>query len=353
MIVGVFIKVFSDGSIKEHSQNVLRQALIADISTDPKGSILEVYRMFTDENYLDLTIKRLQENNEYPDVLHYWKNSYKKMKPSGRKTESHAIINKLQVFTQNERPRFTFSQTDNLLKWRKLLDEKAIILANLSMGQNEDEILNFFGTMFTAFISKAIFSRDDIREVERVPHLLILDEFERFVANEGDMKKFLEMARSYGLGLVLAHQSVEQIPKKLLGMIQDNTFSQISLNLGTGSNKEIAPMFPGTTSEDFINLDVYQGFARFKKLHPATFTFSSLAVEDYFKDNGFEEVQKFKKEYKKKYYKHLFTIKDEINKRYSLIEKNVVTDNDNDSEVRKGNATGKLKRRKLDNAEAK
>src|SRR5690606_10642217 len=102
-----------------------------------------------------------------------------------------------------KRPRYTLCQKKNSLDWRKLMDSKSIILVNLSMGQNEPEILTFFGTLFTSFISKATFSRDDTHRDKRVPHFFIIDEFERFIHQAEDMQKFLEMARSYGLGLGL------------------------------------------------------------------------------------------------------------------------------------------------------
>ncbi len=346
MIVSTFVKCFSEGSIKEHSQNVLRKALIAVISTDTEGSLLEVYRMFTDEAYLDLTIERLEEKGEFPDILSYWKNTFKPMKPSARKSECGAILNKLEAITQNERPRYTLSQKENVLNWRELMDKKAIILVNLSMGQNEDEILTFFGTLFTNFISKATFSRDDTHRDERAPHLFILDEFERFVAQDSDMQKFLEMARSYGLGLVLAHQSVEQIPKKLMGMIQDNTFSQIALLMGDRSATTIKDMFPGTTAEDLTSMVEYTGFARFKKLSPKPFTFDSPDMTEYFKSVDWGEVEAWKDSYKRIHYKHLRQVKHDIDQRYSLIEKNQVYDNDSPA-VRKGKASGRLKRKGL------
>lgn len=345
MIVATFVKVFSEGSIKEHSQNVLRQALIAVISTDPEGSLLEVYRMFTDEAYLDLTIDRMQKNPEYPDVLTYWRDTFKKMKPSARKSESGAILNKLQTITQQERPRYTLCQKENVLNWRKLMDEKAIILVNLSMGQNEDEILSFFGTLFTNFISKATFSRDDTRRDDRVPHFFILDEFERFVHQESDMSKFLEMARSYGLGLGLAHQSVKQIPEKLLGMIEDNTFSQISLLIGTKSSEKIKKMFPGVTEEDLTSMEEHTGYARFKKLSPSPFTFRSLNMKEWFKPATEAMVKEWKDRYKKLYYKHVKDIKGDIDARYQLVEKNNISDDDSPS-VRKGKASGRITREK-------
>jgi hypothetical protein len=346
LIVSTFIKCFSDGSIKEHSQNVLRQALIAVISTDPEGSLLEVYRMFTDEHYLDLTISRLEARNEYPDVLNYWKNIFKNMKASGRKGEAGAITNKLAMITQNERPRYTLSQRKNALDFRKLMDEKKIILVNFSMGQNVDEILIFFGTLFTNFISRATFSRDDTHRDSRVPHFFIVDEFEMFIHQDSDMRKFLEMARSYGLGLGLAHQNMAQITNPaLLGTIKDNTFSQVSLLVGDQSAPSVAKMFPGVEAEDLTSMIEYTGFARFKKLSPKPFTFDSLDMTEYFGSVSWEEVEKWKDSFKRQHYKHMLEIKEDIDERYRTVEANQVQEGDSPS-VKKGNATGKLKRGK-------
>lgn len=345
MIVSTFVKCFSEGSIKEHSQNVLRQALIAVISTDPEGSILEVYRMFTDENYLDTTIERLEKRNEYPDVLNYWKNVFKPMKASGRKGECGAITNKLQAITQNKRPRYTLCQKKNSLDWRKLMDSNSIILVNLSMGQNEPEILTFFGTLFTSFVSKATFSRDDTPRDKRVPHFFIIDEFERFIHQAEDMQKFLEMARSYGLGLGLAHQNMAQITNKsLLGTIKDNTFTQVSLLIGQDSAPEVSRMFPEATPEDLQGMTEYTGFGRLKKLSPKSFTFDSPDMGDYFEAVSWDDVEDWKAKYRKKHYQHLYSIKEEIDERYRLIERNQVQDGDSPA-VKKGKASGRLKRK--------
>lgn len=350
MIVSVFLKLSSEGSIKEHSQSILRRALIAVISTNPEGSILEVYRMFTDEAYLDWTIGQMKEETEFPDVLSYWE-SYKSMKSKARQTEAKAILNKLEIITQNELPRYSLCQRENLFNWRELLDNKAIIIVNFAMDKNTTEIVSFFGTLFTAFISNAVFSRGDIPVKDRVPHVLILDEFELFIEQAEDLQKFLELARSYGLGLVMAHQSVEQIPDKLMGMIEDNTFTQVSLLIGTSSAPKIRHMLPGVTDDDLTSMLQYTGYARFKKIHPNPFTFDALDMDAvdaegkprYFTSEGLEAVRKWKKAYKHTYYKSLKDIKGDIQERYGLTQKNKLTDDDSAS-IKAGKASGKIRR---------
>jgi hypothetical protein len=240
-----------------------------------------------------------------------------------------------------------------MLDWRKLMDTKAIILVNFSMGQNKDAILEFFGTMFTTFISDATFSRDDTPRDDRVPHIFFLDEFERFVHQDGDMKKFLEMARSYALGLALAHQNVAQITNPaLMGTIKDNTFSQISLLIGADSAPSVAKMFEnGVQAEDLTsmeNTETYKtGFARFKTINPAPFTFVSPSMATYFKSVSWEDVNKWKEQYKKRNYRHIDEVKGDIDQRWTLVEKNRV-DDDGSPQVKKGDATGRLKRRGKD-----
>lgn len=359
MIVSVFLKLNSEGSIKEHSQSILRRALIAVISTNPEGSILEVYRMFTDNDYLLWTVGKMTEYTDFPDVLSYWQ-SYANMTPKGRQTEAKAILNKLEIITQNELPRYSMCQRENLFNWRELLDNKAIIIVNFALDKNPKEIIGFFGTLFTAFISNAVFSRGDIPRDKRVPHVLFMDEFEIFVSQAQDIKKFLELARSYGLGLVMAHQSVEQVPDELMGMVEDNTFTQISLLIGTASAKKIKNMFPGVTEDDLTSMLQYTGYGRFKKINPHPFTFDSLSMDDYFPYADFkgksekdirqlqearlDKVKQWKDAYKRQNYKRLDEIKDDIQDRYSLTQKNKITDDDS-AAVKAGKASGKIKKK--------
>lgn len=342
MLVSVFLRLNSEGSIKEHSQSILRRALIAVISTNPEGSILEVYRMFTDEDYLDWTVTQMRKYTEFPDVLSYWE-GYKSMKPKARQAEAKAILNKLEIITQNELPRYSMCQRENLYNWRELLDSKSIIIINYAMDKNTPEIVSFFGTLFTALISQAVFSRGDIPVEQRVPHVAIMDEFELFIDQSEDIQKFLELARSYGLGLVMAHQSTEQLPDKLMGMVEDNTFTQVSLLIGTSSATKIKRLFPGVTDDDLTSMLQYTGYGRFKKIHPNPFTFDNLGMDDYFTSVGLEEVQKWKKAYKEQHYSRLRDIKGDIQERYGLTQKNKLTDEDSAS-VKSGKASGRIRR---------
>lgn len=323
LVVDSFIQVFGEKSIQAHSQNVLRNAVIAVTSTDKEGTLLEVYRMFTDDGYLHQTIERMkaQQDFDYPDVLTYWE-TYASMNYSGRKTEASAIINKLAMITQNERPRYTFSQPENVLNWREMMDERKIVLVNFAMDKNPELILNFFGTIFTRFIRQATFSRGDIDRDDRVPHIFFMDEFQKFLSNPEDIVTMLELARSYFTGIIMAHQSLSQIKDdKLLKLITDNTFTQISLAVGDGSGSQMAKIL-GTnatpiSADDLQGQEKYHGYSRFRLLSPEPFTFKSLDMTEYFKGATKAEVSAWKILFKEKYYSDIESLRVDINGRYS------------------------------------
>ena len=66
-------------------------------------------------------------------------------------------------------------------------------------------------------------------------------------------------------------------------------------------------------------------------------------MDDYFPSVGLTEVKKWKDAYKTKNYKHISKIKDDIEARYSTIQKNQITE-DQSASVKTGKATGKIQR---------
>ena len=76
-----------------------------------------------------------------------------------------------------------------------------------------------------AKIQLAAFSRADIPEAARVPFYLYIDEFQNFASES--FAVVLSEARKYGLRLVLAHQTLDQIPTDLRSIILGNAGIQV------------------------------------------------------------------------------------------------------------------------------
>jgi excisionase family DNA binding protein len=76
-----------------------------------------------------------------------------------------------------------------------------------------------------AKIQMAAFSRSHIPSQKRVPFYLYIDEFQNFASES--FAVILSEARKYGLSLVMAHQTLSQVPDELRSLILGNTGIQV------------------------------------------------------------------------------------------------------------------------------
>ena len=89
------------------------------------------------------------------------------------------------------------------------MNQKKIILCNLSKGLTGEINSQLIGRMFSSQIKLAALKRASIVEEQRVPFYLYVDEFQNYVSQS--FESVLSEARKYRLGLVIAHQYIEQL----------------------------------------------------------------------------------------------------------------------------------------------
>jgi hypothetical protein len=140
------------------------------------------------------------------------------------------------------------------------MDEKKILIINLSKGRVGEGNANLIGSMLITKIYLAAMSRADRSEAEmsKLPNFyLYVDEFQSF-ANKS-FADILSEARKYKLNLTIAHQYIEQMEEEVRDAVFGNVGTMITFRVGAFDaevlEKEFAPVF---TAEDLVNL----GFAQ-------------------------------------------------------------------------------------------
>lgn len=141
-----------------------------------------------------------------------------------------------------------------------MMDEKKILIVNLSKGQIGEGNANLLGSMIITKIYLAAMSRADVSETEMkaLPNFYTyVDEFQSF-ANES-FADILSEARKYKLNLTIAHQYVEQMSDEVRSAVFGNVGTMITFRVGALDadllEKEFAPVF---IAEDLVNLGMYQ-----------------------------------------------------------------------------------------------
>jgi TraM recognition site of TraD and TraG len=139
-------------------------------------------------------------------------------------TWSDPVTNKVNAFLADERISQMLGQPKSSINLREIMDKRKILLIKLNKGKLT-ESADLIGSLLMAKIQLAAFSRTDIPEGERVPFYLYIDEFQNFASES--FQVVLSEARKYGLSLIMAHQTLEQIPPELQSIILGNTGLQV------------------------------------------------------------------------------------------------------------------------------
>jgi Type IV secretion-system coupling protein DNA-binding domain len=137
---------------------------------------------------------------------------------------SDPVTNKVNAFLADERISQMLSYPKSSFNLREVMDKKKILLIKLNKGRLQ-ESADLLGSLFMAKIQLAAFSRTDIPEAARVPFYLYIDEFQNFASESFSV--VLSEARKYGLSLIMAHQTLEQIPEELRSVILGNAGIQV------------------------------------------------------------------------------------------------------------------------------
>ena len=233
----------------------------------------------------ELTTARSFLMQKYPHLIQFdaKKNHYSYKKgalEAYAKEATPAIQNKLGQFTSNPLIRNIIGQPHSSFDLRKMMDERKILIVNLSKGQLGEGNANLLGGMIITKIYLAAMSRADLTEGElkKLPNFyMYVDEFQSF-ANES-FADILSEARKYKLALVVAHQYIKQMDEKVADAVFGNVGTQIMFRVGAPDaeelEKEYAPVF---TAEDMVSLGFTQIYLKLMIDGVASHPFSAVTL---------------------------------------------------------------------------
>ena len=254
-LISVFKKIWRDfwGPRLEH---LLRFALFTLLDY-PESTLLDVTRLFTDNSFRAKVLAYVTQEA----VRAFWQTEFEKYSPWLRSEAIAPILNKMGHFLTNNPLRNVVGQKDNTFSLRKVMDEGKILIANLSKGAIGEDNCALLGAMLVTQIQLAALSRANIKEHERRPFYLYVDEVHNFLTQS--FADVLSESRKYGMNLVLAHQFTSQLQEETRNAIFGNVGTMISFRVGADDAKYLAREFAPTFDEiDFINLPNYHVYLK-------------------------------------------------------------------------------------------
>lgn len=261
--MNMMVKMFGEEIFGPRIQDYFRNGCLTLMADEEEGgAITDLVRLFTDDEWGKYKVTKVKN----PIVRSFWE---KQMAQTGQREKQEMIpyfAAKFGQFTTNTLIRNVVGQVRSSFDFTDIMNGGKILLMNLSKGLIGDINSKLLGMIIVNKIQVAAMRRQRQSAEERKDFFLYIDEFQNYVTDS--IESILSEARKYRLGLVIAHQYLDQLEKesKLAGAV--NLKGAVFGNVGTMMFYKIGPqdaefcakeMSPVFSESDLVNLDAFKG----------------------------------------------------------------------------------------------
>ncbi len=238
--------------------SILANAVLAFLESSWGGNLLDLKRFLLDKTFREEFLPTIQDE----EIRYYWQHEFPQIKGK----PFAPLITRLDTFLRSKLIRRIVAQKENRLDFRRIMDERKILLVRLSLGAIGEENTYLLGSLLVSKLHQATLSRQNIAEENRAPFFLYLDEAHHFVTES--MNHILSGVRKYKLGLILAHQQLRQFQAHdgdILSSVLSNCFTRICFRLDDTDAERLAKGFSFFTADHLKNLGVGEAIARLEQ----------------------------------------------------------------------------------------
>ncbi|MCA9358859.1 type IV secretion system DNA-binding domain-containing protein [Candidatus Kaiserbacteria bacterium] len=225
---------------------------------DSGNTLMDIGRVMVDARYRKYKLDRAKN----PVVVQFWQEIA--TKAGGEASLENIvpyIVSKFDVFTANDYMRPIIGQQHSAFDFRKVMDEKKILLVNLAKGRLGEINSNLIGMIFVGKILMAALSRVDDPTKGFAPFYLHMDEFQNVSTNS--ISAILSEARKYKLGLTIAHQFIAQLQPDIKDAVFGNVGSMAAFRVGPEDGQFLEQQFlPTFHASDLMNVPNRNAFLR-------------------------------------------------------------------------------------------
>jgi hypothetical protein len=219
----------------------------------PGQTLLGVMRMYLDKKFR----KKIVDNCQNIDVKNFWLYEYANWNEKYRTEAIAPIQNKIGQFLSSTLIRNIVGQPKSTFDLRTVMDNKKILLLDLSKGKIGEENSALLGAMFITKLQLAAQSRIDTPEEQRKDFYLYVDEFQNFATES--FATILSEARKFRLCLTIGHQYIKQLIFQNNTAVRDAVFGNVGtmvvFRVGSEDAEFLETEFdPIFTATDILNL---------------------------------------------------------------------------------------------------
>lgn len=277
---------------------------------DSGNTLMDISRVMSDARYRREKLSKAKN----PVIVQFWREIA--TKAGGEASLENIvpyIVSKFDVFTSNDYMRPIIGQQRSAFNFRQVMDEKKILLVNLSKGRIGEINANLIGMIFVGKLLMAALSRVDDPTKSFPPFYLHMDEFQNITTNS--ISAILSEARKYKLGLTMAHQFIAQLQPEIKDSVFGNVGSMATFRVGPEDAQFLEQQYsPVFSAADLMNIPNRNAYVRILANGSPTPPFSLATLAP--KETDIARVARLKEQSFARYGRDRLSIEEEIHQRY-------------------------------------
>lgn len=256
-LMGIFNKLFDMkiGGGAMFEQYFKNSAFLVMEHPESGSTLLEISRVLSDKEFRDMKLSHCKN----PIIKQFWVAAEQTTGDQGLANFVPYITSKFDNFISNDIMRPVVMQEKSAFNFRKIMDEKKILLINLSKGRLGDINANLIGLVLVGKIQMAALSRVDMFGKPMNDFYLYIDEFQNVTTDS--IASILSEARKYRLSLTVAHQYIAQLEENIKNAVFGNVGSMAVYRISSEDANFVEQKFkPIFTAQDIMKLDNFNSY---------------------------------------------------------------------------------------------
>jgi hypothetical protein len=242
------------GIVGPRLEHIFRNCALLLMSDPNGGTFIDIPKLLIDQDFMKSKLKYVTDQT----VLDFWTKEFPESQKSNEAGEVISwVVSKFGPFISNDAMKNILGQTKSGFNLRDIMDNKKILLVNLSKGRMGELNSKLLGIIFVMKFQAAAMGRADMSEDQRVDFSLYVDEFQNFATES--FESILSEARKYRLNLILGNQFMTQLTDKIREAIIGNVGTVVSGRIGITDAEILVKKFaPTFDAEDLTKMPNYQ-----------------------------------------------------------------------------------------------
>lgn len=256
-LMGIFNKLFdmktSGGPMFE--QYFKNSAFLVMEHPESGATLLEIGRVLSDKDFRDMKLSHCKN----PIIKQFWVNAEQTTGDQSLANFVPYLTSKFDNFISNDIMRPVVLQEKSVFNFREIMDNKKILLVNLSKGRLGEINANLIGMLIVGKIQMAALSRVDMYGQKMNDFFLYIDEFQNVTTDA--IESILSEARKYRLSLTIAHQYINQLEDNIKNAVFGNVGSMAVFRVGAEDAEFLESKFkPVFTAKDIMKIDNHNAY---------------------------------------------------------------------------------------------